>query len=160
MTIELERKIFYRFPFYHPELSKSVSLMCYGFGHDDGWFDIIWELSEKIEKAIEDFYTPNELAKAYLSEGYTVNVFQVKEKFGTLRFYIDCEEQELYSTIQQLVDEAEDKSASTCEYCGKPGKVRRDRWIKVICDTCVKKAKGKEKHAKRIARISNGAKHN
>ncbi len=156
MTEELEQKIFNRFKFYRPYLPETVSLMCYGFCHGDGWFDIIWELSEQIENAINEFYAdkPEELAKAYLTEDYIVNVFQVKEKFGSLNFYIDVEDKTLYNIINGFIYDAAGKSAVTCEICGKPGEVRRGGWLKVKCDTCVKKEKGRIKHAKRFEQSS------
>lgn len=162
MNDALEQKLFNRFKFYRPELSEHVSLMCYGFCVNDGWFNLIWDLSEAIDEEINNYYAdkPNELAKAYLSEDYKINVFQVKEKFGGLRFYIDVEDNELYKKIQLHVDEAEGKSYKTCERCGKSGKIVRNGWVTVICDTCIKKQKGSEKHAKRIRRISEGTGNN
>ena len=138
MKKELEQKIFDRFKFYRPELSETVSLMCYGFSHGDGWFDIIWELSEHLERLIDEHYAdkPDELAKAYLSENYIVNVSQVKEKFGTLSYYVDVDDEELWKKFMPYYKEAMEKSAVTCEQCGKPGKRRTGGWIKVKCDVC------------------------
>jgi uncharacterized protein with ParB-like and HNH nuclease domain len=45
---------------------------------------------------------------------------QVKEKFGLLNFYMSRAAEEMRS----LIGEAEGKSASTCEECGQPGKLR------------------------------------
>ena len=60
-------------------------------------------------------------------------VTDVKEKFGTLRFYVsNCGEAYL-----QLVDAAEDYSSEVCEFCGEDGCVREDlSWIKTLCDNC------------------------
>jgi len=59
---------------------------------------------------------------------------QVKEKFGTLRFYMDGATDEMYDAI----NEAERLSATTCESCGLPGKVIGGGWIRVLCDKCNK----------------------
>lgn len=64
---------------------------------------------------------------------------QVKEKFGTLSFYMSSGNDEIWN----LIREAERKSAKTCEECGKPGKLRGGGWIKTLCDECAKEA-GKE----------------
>lgn len=56
---------------------------------------------------------------------------QVKEKYGTLRFYIDGGTDEHYGAIQF----AEHMSAVTCEVCGNKGKPNRDGgWISTRCE--------------------------
>jgi hypothetical protein len=59
---------------------------------------------------------------------------QVKEKFGTLRFYLTQGTEEMYA----ITDEAERKSAKTCEECGKPGKLRGHGWVYTRCAACWK----------------------
>jgi hypothetical protein len=60
---------------------------------------------------------------------------QVKEKFGTLRFYMDhgCEE------IWQHISQAERESAVTCEDCGAYGEIREGGWIRTLCNDCEKR---------------------
>ena len=55
---------------------------------------------------------------------------QVKEKFGTLRFYYDGGDE----YISGLVAMAESMSGCTCEECGAPGKQRSGGWIQTLCD--------------------------
>lgn len=55
---------------------------------------------------------------------------QVKEKFGTLRFYIDYGDDSVYAFIAM----AESMSARTCETCGKPGKLRGTGWVYTSCN--------------------------
>jgi hypothetical protein len=55
---------------------------------------------------------------------------QVKEKFGTLRFYYWGGD-EYCSGVESM---AESMSAVTCEVCGSPGKLRHDGWIRALCD--------------------------
>ena len=57
-------------------------------------------------------------------------VSQVKEKFGTLRFYINAGTDEHYNYIRF----AENLSARICETCGAPGKRRGKHWIYTACD--------------------------
>ena len=118
MNKENTDKLFDRFKFFRPELSETVSLMCYGFECGDGWFDLIWDLCEKIEPIVDKDF----------------NVFQVKEKFGGLRFYTDGCSDEIF----KLIHEAEMIAEATCENCGKPGKSRKGGWIKTLCDECDK----------------------
>jgi len=58
-----------------------------------------------------------------------VVVSQVKEKFGTLRFYYDGGDE----YIRGAVDLAESMTGATCEECGAPGKVSDKGWIRVRC---------------------------
>lgn len=55
---------------------------------------------------------------------------QVKEKFGTLRFYYHGGDEQIYGMVRM----AESMSAVTCEECGTPGKIRNGGWIRTLCD--------------------------
>ena len=133
MTKKLEQKLFNRFYFFHPEFPDTVSLMCYGFECEDGWFDLIWELCEEIEKS-ENIMKFDKQAKKLLLGKDDLNVFQVKEKYGGLRFYMDgCSVE-----TQKIINKFEDKSLTICERCGTFGEIRSGRWVKVLCDKCNK----------------------
>ena len=60
-----------------------------------------------------------------------VYIAQIKEKFGTLRIYIDgVEDDEIYSFIVMT----ETISGHVCEVCGKPGKGQSKRgWLRTLC---------------------------
>lgn len=58
---------------------------------------------------------------------------QVKEKFGTLRFYYDGGDE----YISGLTSMAEAMSARTCEVCGIPAKSTKGGWIKTMCQPCI-----------------------
>jgi hypothetical protein len=58
-----------------------------------------------------------------------VTLDQVKEKFGTLRFYYSGGD----DYIRGLVSMAESMSGVTCETCGKPGTQTSGGWIKTVC---------------------------
>jgi hypothetical protein len=58
-------------------------------------------------------------------------VQQVKEKFGTLRFYCGGTE-----AIHRYIHLAERLSSITCEDCGKPGTANDSGWIRTQCDDC------------------------
>ena len=57
-------------------------------------------------------------------------VYQVKEKFGTLRFYMDGYDE----AISAYEDFAEAMSARTCEECGCPGELRTQGWYRTLCN--------------------------
>ena len=60
---------------------------------------------------------------------------QVKEKYGTLRFYMTSGTDEMYA----ITDKAEIQSSTTCETCGRPGKTRGQGWYYTRCSPCWKK---------------------
>lgn len=124
MREELDEKLKARFPFY------TGALIRYGFP-GDGWFQLLWDLSEKIEKCLED----QPLA------GF--EVVQVKEKFGTLRYYTSHYRKDIHDCIR----EAESASARTCEECGEPGKIREGGWIRTLCDNCHEEREEERKKA-------------
>lgn len=113
------QEIMAKYSFFHPEKSETESLMCFGFECGKGWYNLIDELCQKIK----DTNPPEDF-----------EIIQVKEKFGTLRVYTN------YSTkeIEELITEAENKSAVTCEVCGDVGKETGDYWIRTLCEKCVK----------------------
>ncbi|GLP76373.1 hypothetical protein TUM20983_34830 [Mycobacterium antarcticum] len=68
-------------------------------------------------------------------------VHQIKEKFGTLRYYYwpssDDASPELLDALDAITDDAERASAITCERCGEPGVLQRTRyWAKTLCHSC------------------------
>jgi len=74
--------------------------------------------------------------------GWDGQLFQVKEKFGGLRFYIGQGNEAIWERISK----AESQSQSTCIECGQPGKVYYDGWMLPLC----------EKHAKENGRTDTG----
>lgn len=61
-----------------------------------------------------------------------VTLDQVKEKFGTLRFYYTGGDDE----ISGMVRMAESMSGVTCEECSAPAQTHGPGWIRTICDVC------------------------
>jgi hypothetical protein len=54
---------------------------------------------------------------------------QVKEKFGTLRFYVSGGDDFTNGVIRM----AEAMSSVTCEECGKPGTTSGPGWVRTLC---------------------------
>ena len=83
---------------------------------DIGWFDII-------DKCLSD------ILKICYEAGASVQIVQIKEKFGGLRFYTKCD------SLHERISEAEVESYATCQKCGKPGKARNfSGWISTVCE--------------------------
>jgi hypothetical protein len=60
-----------------------------------------------------------------------VTLDQVKEKFGTLRFYYTGGD----DIIDGMVRMAESMSGVTCEECGNPGETKGQGWVVTLCET-------------------------
>lgn len=75
---------------------------------------------------VSHFYITDDLPRKVKQ----VVVTQVKEKFGTLRFYYNGGDE----AIAGMVTMAEAMTAITCEECGSPGKLNRGGWLSVRCD--------------------------
>jgi hypothetical protein len=125
MREELELALIQDFPdlYWQHELSPSETSMCFGFEVGDGWEPLIRELSEKIYSLVQKYNSTLE------TEDYKFAVIQVKEKFGGLRYYTNWHIEE----IQNIINEYEGRSYSTCEECGKPGEASGKNWIVTLC---------------------------
>ena len=141
MKIELEMKLAEKYPFMRgqrtfeeQENTGWIDDLYGAFGCEcsDGWFDLLDGLC-------------GEVAAVYDKAGVPVDIIvdQIKEKFGTLRFYYHFaspKEKPFRRQIKDIVDKWEERSEETCENCGKPGTLRTDRyWIQTLCDECSNK---------------------
>lgn len=124
MNKENTYRLFADFPVLYQQhkLDKSKTAMCYGFECGDGWFDLLYKLSQNLEQFPE------------------VQVNQVKEKFGSLRFYVQYDlydEASNSMVIEEMISEAEGESMRTCDTCGKPAvSSSRGGWIRTVCEEC------------------------
>ncbi len=78
-----------------------------------------------------------DLVQDLFKYGWNGELLQVKEKFGTLDFYIN--DLMVGSELFHLINNASSLSSITCEKCGQPG-VRipggfSGFWIKTCCET-------------------------
>ena len=139
MRAELEEKLGKAFPFMERKNSLAKQQAegyigdlfgAFGCDVDDGWYRLIYDMCQEI----------TDLYRSYHKEIDIVPT-QVKEKFGTLRFYHrfggreESGYEELHRKVEDVVSKYEDKSGSVCEQCGDVGKLRDDRgWIRALCD--------------------------
>ena len=96
---------------------KTATIDC-----SDGWLSILLDLVIKLEAR-----------NSKLPYHQRLGVMQIKEKFGTLRFYVD----QLEGLDEQDIQDAEEKSTITCEDCGARGFLFDDGWMRTLCDPCV-----------------------
>ena len=162
MKQELEEKLAAEFPFmrrrksYEEQTAEGIVSDLYGAWGCEcgaGWYELLRGLCGEITEVYQRHDRPVDII-----------VDQVKEKFGTLRYYYHfdgCDPRlhaldfmgggsirfgqgatELQKEVSAIVRKWEEKSAEVCEYCGAPGSLRKGRWISTLCDTCWEKRKG------------------
>lgn len=80
------------------------------------------------------------LVEDLLAAGWSGTVFQVKEKFGGLRFYIGTGNEAMFDLIRA----AEEKSFQICEDCGAKGTLREHlSWMRTLCNLCLERVENK-----------------
>lgn len=130
-------------------MSKMESCMHWGFDIGKGWYPILDQLCQKLLVLQEQ-------------SGLQLIFKQIKEKFGTGRFYFDIHHPKpnflkriwnhLFGTsnrnkiiddiMSDLVHAAEDLTVHTCACCGEyhsEGKPRTGIWIHDTCNKCLLK---------------------
>jgi len=122
-------------------------------GCDPGWFDLLWAFCETVReeyahrksrcdsaRVYRDTNNPywtdaicDEAEKAFVGVG--VPTFeQIKEKFGTLRIYLEGNFNRPF--VDGALNCVENMSARVCGLCGNPGTLRQNKWWRVRCETC------------------------
>jgi hypothetical protein len=175
MNSELQKKIFDKYPKMFGDRTKPMTetCMCWGLDVGDGWYNLIDVLCEALTYTYSTSVKVDEEdgkrlgIKPYKSEaedGYyfsveppQIIVTQVKEKYGTLRFYYREEYSEevmslvetgKYPDLQRIIDRysdyingivhfAETASGRTCEETGQSGELHatggtRNGWLKTV----------------------------
>lgn len=123
MSPELDKQLCEKYPklFKQRNMPMAQTAMCWGFECGDGWYDLIDRLCGTIQNYIDH--------NGHLGVPQ-VEVVQVKEKFGTLRFYTHGGNEK----IDGMIWFAQDMSGRICETCGKPGSFRGNGWYYTACD--------------------------
>lgn len=89
----------------------------YGHCVGPGWVPHLLSLTAKLEKL-----------------GWDGKLRQVKEKFGTLRFYWTNNIPGIMGEIaEDVVSHYEERTAYICEECGEFGELRYGGWTKCLC---------------------------
>ncbi|HDY90029.1 MAG TPA: hypothetical protein ENH82_18150 [bacterium] len=130
MKKELQQKLYNKYPelFVQKDLPMSQTCMCWGITTGDGWFYLIDNLCACITNYCKN--NNKEIPQAA----------QVKEKYGTLRFYLDNED----TLIDGMIWLADYLSGTICEVCGSTENVTQTKgWIQTICKPCLTNKKEK-----------------
>lgn len=124
MDEKLEKELYKKYPklFRQKDLSMQETCMCWGIETGTGWYWLLYNLCS----CIQDYIDANDKPQ--------VEVVQVKEKFGALRYYINNGDDYIYGMISL----AESLSYRMCENCGSMVDiVHTSGWIKTTCKACL-----------------------
>ena len=101
--------------------------MPYGFECEDGWFDLIFDLSQRLTDCITQH-----------PECSDVEVVQVKQKFGGLCYYFSDSSKVEHEMLRTIVRDALERARSICELDGNPatGIYVCTRWYRCLCEPC------------------------
>ena len=184
MNAELEQKLFTKYPKIFRDTNKSPQESCMAFGLEvgDGWYNLIDVLCEAVtytfttsvevdaedgKRLAIDPYTDRDGKTMYFFNVKPPQVVadQVKEKFGTLRFYyhleysednlslvetkkypkLDAINQRYADYIDGIVHFADIASARTCEVSGAEGEMHsRKGWFKTLNKQLIEQKKFKD----------------
>lgn len=151
MKSELQQKLIKEYPHFFecggrkiytgekPNLEETVELLHqeeivlpiqFGIECGDGWYMLLEQLLHSIEWHLDpDHSWPRK-------ERIPLHIDQIKEKFGSLRFYYSGGD----DVVRGMVILAESLSYSICEHCGSTKNVTQTKkgWIKTLCEDCIK----------------------
>lgn len=158
MREELDKQLCEKYPLIFAQRNGNMreTCMCWGFCCGDGWYNILDAMCANIQghinwrleqiKSAHKFNLELEEARANDFENWhdwklrepreipkpvaQVVATQVKEKFGSLRFYYSGGD----DLIDGIVRMAESMSDRTCEECGAPGTPSSNGWIQTLCE--------------------------
>jgi hypothetical protein len=129
MKEELELQLVKKYPKILKDYrgDKMKTCMAWGLECDDGWYNLLDRCMEKVQYFCD-------LCQA---QGKNVQLVatQIKEKYGTLRFYYYIEEATVIerSIIEDFVTQAERESEHVCEESGEDGTIcSRGGWYKTV----------------------------
>jgi hypothetical protein len=175
MNSELQKKIFDKYPKMFGDRTKPMTetCMCWGLDVGDGWYNLIdilcealtytYSTSVKVDEedgkrlGVKPYKWESEDGYYFIVEPPQIIATQVKEKYGTLRFYYREEYSEevmslvetgKYPDLQRIIDRysdyingivhfAETASGRTCEETGQSGELHatggtRNGWLKTL----------------------------
>ena len=138
MNNKLTNKLYNDFPIIFRQKDDPQSRISkkYGFTCDDGWYNLIYRLCKYVQGMIDN--NPHLINEQ-------IEVTQIKEKFGTMRFhykwFIIDENKNVDNRLKNELDGAimfaMNISSYICENCGNQATNHLvNDWYKTICSKC------------------------
>jgi hypothetical protein len=122
MIMREETEIFNKYPelFARKDLPITQSCMPWGLEIGRGWYGIIEEACEKIDKYCKE-------------NNIQIEFEQIKEKYDGLRIYYMGDD----NYVDKVIEDAENKADITCCMCGK--QTTEKHRYSVVCKDCKEK---------------------
>ncbi|RYH66098.1 MAG: hypothetical protein EON54_05205 [Alcaligenaceae bacterium] len=101
----------------------------------EGWMPILEQVCAEIDAILGE-----------RKQGFHFS--QIKEKYGSARFYFDADtvEGDILQRIQTLLDRAESATETACMLCGRPASIEKyGRWFLCLCDVHASERRGEIK---------------
>jgi len=131
MKDKLDKKLCEKYPkiFADREKPLTETAMCWGFTCGNGWYWLIDKLCKYLQYNIDHNNEPQ------------IKAIQVKEKYGSLRFYVGPAS----DRQNEVIRFAEFLSTHICENCGSNKMVGYTKgYILTLCKKCAKKLNKKD----------------
>lgn len=93
----------------HYDLEKLADLNRISIDINGGWYPLVIELIRELNE-----------------NGWNKQVSCIKQKYASLRFYID-------EPFDEIIEKYEERSEHICEICAEKGKIRYGGWEEVLC---------------------------
>jgi hypothetical protein len=143
MKKNMQEKLFKKYPqiFRQKDLSAQETAMCWGITCGDGWFDLIDDLCSEIQNRVNNVNSNRKYSIKSSSPSlipiktieFICEATQVKEKFGSLRFYTQGGD----DYINGMISLAESLSRKICSQCGNKKNIQQRRgWQHTLCKKC------------------------
>lgn len=122
--------------FRQKDLPMTETCLCWGIDCGYGWSTILDRTCQRLMNWWEDYEEKNRSVLYWKLE-----FVQIKEKYGRLRIYTNCDGLE---QVSRITDDAETASAFICEDCGTSigteikGVRGEGSWILALCRKCRK----------------------
>jgi len=124
VTDKLQKQLFKKYPkiFRQKNLPMTQTAMCWGLDCGDGWYWLLDRLCCYLQFQTDKNHMPQ------------VEATQVKEKFGTLRFYYAGGD----ARAEHVIDYVEYLSSEVCETCGSTSDVSQTQggYVQTLCSLC------------------------
>lgn len=126
MSPELTSKLLAAYPLLYRDLPE------WRFECGNGWFNLVWEMSAKIEATAALESLPK-------TSNFWPSISILKQKFGTLRVQFHGN---VSDAMKAIVTQAYEQSHKICELCGETTHCGSDnqleQWVETLCDKCRK----------------------
>ena len=127
------------------EYPRAMRNVYCGVSINEGWYHIVESLVRNIHHHIKwkrqmRLRDLRKQRKGEEVDGVTdyvhhIEIHQIKEKFGGLRFYYQGGDEQVHGMVRM----AEAWAGTACEVCGNRGQSRQGGWVRTLCDEHAKK---------------------